>query len=152
MTANICSYLKGIEPTENGSLCTSPSEEYNYYKWTTSQVASQSFSIFVKYQLPPTFGGFADANTIKMVGRVSSATDAAVYYTVFDKDGNECGGTGSRTTVSTTANTWNTVDLASDETTCGFGPNDIITFEVDEYSKNNAYAYAGQITFTMKGK
>jgi hypothetical protein len=150
MTASICSNSKGIQPSY-GSICAS-GEEYNYYQWTTSQVTSQSYSIFVKYQLPPTFGGFADANTIKMVGRVSNTTDAAVYYTVY-RGSTECGGTGSRTLVTTpSANTWYQTNLASDETACSFAPNDIVTFEIDMYSKNNAYAYASQINFTMKGK
>jgi hypothetical protein len=150
MTASICSNAKAIQPTENSTLCAS-GEEYNFYRWTTSQVTSQSYSIFVKYQLPPTFGGFVDANTIKMIGRVSSTTDAALYYTVY-RGTTECGGTGSRTTISTSANAWNQVSLASDETACGFQPNDIVTFEIDMYSKNNAYVYASQLTFTMKGK
>jgi hypothetical protein len=151
MTASICSNAKGIQATENATLCAS-GEEYNFYRWTTSQVTSQSYSIFVKYQLPPTFGGFSDANTIKMVGRVSSTTDASLYYTVY-RGSTECGGTGSRTSVSAPgANAWNQVSLSADETACGFQPNDIVTFEIDMYSKNNAYVYASQITFNMKGK
>jgi hypothetical protein len=115
---------------------------------------AQTYSIFVKYQLPPTFGGFMDNNTIKMIGRVSSTTDASVAYAVFQNDGSQCGGTpAGTTTVTTSNNTWQEVSNNGNEaTTCTFSPNDIVTFRVDMSSKNNAYAYAGRITFTMKGK
>jgi hypothetical protein len=149
MTANICSGSSrmDIEPTE-GTIC-GATDEFNFYRWTTSQVSAQTYSIFVKYQLPPTFGGFFDDNTIKMVGRVSSTTDADVQYAVFQNDGTQCGST---TDVTTTGNTWQQVSQTGNETSCTFSPNDIITFRVDMSSKNNAYAYAGRITFTMKGK
>jgi hypothetical protein len=154
MTANICSGSSrmGIQPPE-GTIC-SANEEFNYYKWTTSQVTAQTFSIFVKYQLPPTFGGFMDNNTIKMVGRVSNTTDASVAYAVFQDDGVQCGGTPAGTTaVTSTANTWQEVSYnGSEATVCDFQPNDIITFRVDMSSRNNAFSYAGRVTFTMKGK
>jgi hypothetical protein len=152
MTANICSFAESINPggTE-GTLCASSGQEYNYYRWTTSQVSAQTYSIFVKYQLPPTYGGFSDANTIKLVGRVSSTTDADVAYAVFKNDGTQCG-SGTTDVTSGGANTWYQVSYTPDETGCGFQPNDIIMFRVDMSSKNNAYAYAGRITFTMKGK
>jgi len=154
VTANICSGSSrmSIQATE-GTICAS-TEEYNFYRWTTSQVTAQTYSIFVKYQLPPTFGGFASDSTIQMVGRVSSTTDASIAYAVFQNDGTECGGNpAGTTTVTTSNNTWQTVAYNGNEaTTCTFAPNDIVTFRVDMSSKNNAYAYASQITFTMKGK
>jgi hypothetical protein len=154
MTANICSgsTRMSLQPTE-GTICAS-TEEFNFYRWTTSQVSAQTYSIFIKYQLPPTFGGFMDDNTIKMIGRVSSTTDASIAYALFQNNGTQCGGTpAGTTTVTTTANTWQTVSYNGNEaTTCSFSPNDIITFRVDLSSKNNAYAYASQINFTMKGK
>ncbi len=154
MTANICSgsTRMSLQPTE-GTIC-APTEEFNFYRWTTSQVSAQTYSIFIKYQLPPTFGGFMDNNTIKMIGRVSSTVDASVAYALFQNNGTQCGGTpAGTTTVTTAANTWQTVSYNGNEaTTCTFAPNDIITFRVDMSSKNNAYAYASQINFTMKGK
>jgi hypothetical protein len=87
-----------------------------------------------------------------MVGRVSSTTDANVAYTVFQNNGTQCNGS-TPTTVSTSANTWVSQAYAGAEATaCTFNPGDIVTFRVDMSSKNNAYAYAGRITFTMKGK
>jgi hypothetical protein len=154
MTANICSGSSrmSLQPTE-GTICAA-TEEFNFYRWTTSQVSAQTYSIFIKYQLPPTFGGFMDDNTIKMTGRVSSTTDASIAYAVFQNNGTQCGGTpAGTTTVTTSANTWQTVSYNGNEATgCTFSPNDIITFRVDLSSKNNAYAYASQINFTMKGK
>ena len=106
-----------------------------------------------------------DGNTIQMAGRSSDTTNASVYYTLFDNSGNECGpGTSGsdpvdpdRTQVTTSSAAWQTVSLAADETSsassgCTFSANDVITFRVDMYAKNNATAYAGKITFTMKGK
>jgi hypothetical protein len=145
MTANICSNAQGI----NATLCANSGEEFNYYQWTTSQVSAQTYSIYVKYQLPPTFGGFLNSTTLKMVGRVSSTTDADVAYSVFENSGAACG---TSTNVTTSANTWQTVSYATDPNTCGFSPGDIIIFRVDMSSKNNAFSYAGRITFSMKGK
>jgi len=145
MTANICSAAGLI----NTTICSSSGDEFNYYQWTTSQVTNQTYSIYVKYQLPPTFGGFLNSTTVKMAGRVTSTTDASVAYSIFQNDGSACG---SSTPVTTSANTWQNVSYATDPNSCTFNPGDLIMFRVDMMAKNNADAYAGRITFSMKGK
>ena len=150
MTANMCSGSSRftIQPTE-GTICAA-AEEYNYYRWTSGQTSTQTYSIFVKYQLPPTFNNFLDANTIQAVGRISSTTDAALAFGVYGNTGTQCGST---TTIASSANTWTTTSLGgSSETSCGFVAGDIITFKIDMSSRNNAYAYVSNLMFTMTGK
>jgi hypothetical protein len=150
MTANMCSGSSrfGIQPTE-GTVCAA-TEEYNYYRWTSGQTTAQSYSIIAKYQLPPTFKNFLDLNTIQLAGRVSSTTDATIQYSVYGNTGTQCGTTTS--VANGAANTWSTVSLGGDETTCTFAGGDIMTIKIDVTSKNNAYAYVSNVYFTVLGK
>jgi hypothetical protein len=147
MTANICSGTSRL--SINTSIC-GATDDFNYYQWTTSQSLTQSYAIYVRYQLPPTFRNFQSDSTISLAARTSSTTDGAVWYSLFKPDGTACG---SETNATTSANTWATVSLGgTGETSCGFLAGDIMTFRIEMLSKNNAVVYASNLSFTMTGK
>ena len=156
MTASVCSGSGRLNV--NTTLCTGSTDDYNYYAWTSPQATSQTYSIYVRYQLPATYNGFLNANTIQLVGRTTSTTDGSVVYSLYSASGSTSCGTSAAlgtTTVTTSNNTWQQVSLAADETSgtadCTFAANDIITFRVDLAAKNNATVYASNLTFTTKG-
>jgi hypothetical protein len=76
MTADFCSNQTGVLDV-NTSLC-STGQAKNYYKWTSPQATQQTYSIYVTYQLPATFNGFSSDDTVQLVARTDSLTNAAV--------------------------------------------------------------------------
>jgi hypothetical protein len=146
MTANLCSGTSRL--SINTSLCAA-TEDFNYYQWTSPQTgSSQTYSIYVRYQLPATFSKFKDLNTVKLVARTSDTTNGSVAYAMYQANGTQCGST---TTVTSSNNTWQQVSMTGDETLCTFAANDIITFRIDVTAKNNALVYASNLTFTTTG-
>jgi hypothetical protein len=148
LTANLCSGTSRL--SINTTIC-GATDDYNYYDWTSSQAAAQTYSIYVRYQLPPTFKNFFDDNTIKMAARTTSTTDGSGSFSLFQANGTQCGSTTNLT--SGGANTWFNLSLGGGgETSCSFAAGDILTFRVDVSAKNNAHVYAANISFTMTGK
>jgi hypothetical protein len=152
MTANMCSGSSRLNINTSGPCAST--DDWNYYQWTTSQTLTQSYTIITRYQLPPTFRNFADANTVKLTARVSSTTDAAVWGSMYKTNASGATLCGSTTDLTTSggANTWSTTSLTGDETACSFTGGDFVTFRIDMLSKNNANAYVSNIAFTMTGK
>jgi hypothetical protein len=156
MTAGVCSGSGRLNV--NTSLCSTSTDDYNYYAWTSPQATSQTYSIYVRYQLPATYNGFLSSSTVKLIGRTTSTTDGSVVYALYSATGSTACGTSAAlgtTTVTSSNNTWQQVNLAADETSatadCTFAANDIITFRIDMAAKNNATVYASNLTFTTKG-
>jgi len=146
LTSNICSGTSKL--SINTSTCAA-TEDYNYYQWTSPQATNQTYSLYLRYQLPATFKNFASSSTITLTGRTSSTTDGSVAYTMYKPDGTLCG---TATTVTTSANTWQTVSLGGDETTCSLSGNDIVMFKIDVTAKNSANVYVSNLSFLTLGK
>ncbi|HSX00808.1 MAG TPA: hypothetical protein VLF67_01080, partial [Candidatus Saccharimonas sp.] len=146
MTASLCSGTSRF--SLNTTVCAA-TEEFNYYQWTSTQATAQQYSIYAKYQLPPTFNGFVDDNTIQMTARTTNTTNGSVKLSVWGNTGTQCGST---TTITSSANTWQTVSLTGNETGCGFVAGDVITFRVDMSANSSAQVFASNISFTMTGK
>jgi hypothetical protein len=146
MTSNICSGTSKL--SINTGICAA-TEDYNYYQWTSPQATNQTYSLYLRYQLPATFKNFASSSTITLTGRTSSTTDGSVAYTMYKPDGTLCG---TATTVTSIANTWQSVSLNGDETTCTLNGNDIVMFKIDVTAKNNANLYVSNLSFLTKGK
>ena len=147
MTADLCSGTSFL--SINTSLC-GASESRNFYKWTTPQVSSQTYSIYISYQLPSTFNGFADASTVKLTGRTSSTSGGnGVTFALYQANGTQCGTT---TTVNTVIDTWETTSLSGDETACAFAANDVITFRINMTASSSSNAFSSNFSFTTLGK
>jgi hypothetical protein len=146
MIADLCSGSSRLNI--NATVCGS-TEDYNYYRWTSPQATNQTYSVYLRYQLPATFKNFADQNTITLTARTSSTPDGSVAFTMYKPDGTLCG---TSTTVTSSANTWQTVSLGGDETTCSLAANNIVLFKIDVTARNNAFVYASNLSFLTKGQ
>lgn len=150
MTADFCANDSDLSI---GDLCES-GESRSYYQWTSPQASMQSYSIFVSYELPPTFESFADSNTIRLTWRTDSANgdDGTVAYQVFRDASNSgvtsCDGTNSSTETNPSADTWHTTIYEGDEIQCGFSGNDRVIFKIDVSARNNANVYVEDLQFT----
>ena len=160
MTADLCADQSGVLQV-NAALCdgtgTPAVKATNYYKWTSPQASQQTYSIYVSYQLPTTFKGFASDDTVQLTARVDSTTNAAVTYEMFRSEGGtlyKCG-TGE-TAVTTNPNEWQTVGINGNESTgCGFSSSSggaYVIFKINVKANSNANAYVSTLSFTTTGK
>jgi hypothetical protein len=156
MTSDLCSggnlHINdgtGGQPTICGT-----NETYNFYRWTSPQVTTQTYSVYVTYQLPTTFKSFASGQT-SLMGRTDS-TNASVGYQVYrNNSGTGLTACGSVVSVSSGAQTtWQTKAAtgAADPSTCNFGPGDSIVFKIDMAASQNANAYVGNLNFTFSNR
>ena len=154
MTADFCSNDTAL--SVNSTLC-STGQAKNYYKWTSPQATQQTYSIYVTYQLPATFNGFASDDTVQLVARTDSLTNAAVTYEMFKSTGSavtQCGS--GETTVVTTADTWQSVGISGNESTgCSFNSSsasNFVIFKINMKANSNANAYVSTLSFTTTGR
>jgi hypothetical protein len=154
MTADFCSNDAAL--TVNAGLCDT-GQAKNYYRWTSPQASQQPYSIYVTYQLPATFNGFSSDDTVQLVARTDSTTNAAVTYEMFKSTGSavtQCGA--GETTVVTTANTWQSVGINGNESTgCSFNSSsagNFIIFKINMKANSNANAYVSTLSFTTTGR
>jgi hypothetical protein len=156
MTAGLCSGTARL--TIDTTLCSTSTDDYNYYKWTSPQASFQYYTIYVRYQLPATYNGFLSASTINLTARTSATADGTVVYSLYKPASTTSCGTSASlgtTNAAASAGSWLTTPLAADETSgttdCTFAANDIITFKIDLGARNGASVYASNLTFTTKG-
>lgn len=109
----------------NATVCTTAGDEHNYYSWTTTS-GTNDYDIYMRYQIPSDFDGFAVANTIKLTGWRSTATEL-VELAMFQADGAQCGTT---TNVATTNTAWTQVAMGGTHTSCAIAAGDIVTFRI----------------------
>ncbi len=159
MTSDFCSGTAGItindgsggQPTVCGST-----ETYNFYKWTTPQVTTQAYSIWVTYQLPSTFKSFGSGTT-SLKGRVDNTTNAAISYSVYKSNGSGltlCGTVNVATAAGVGANAWDpgTATGTADPSTCSFAASNSVVFKITMSSKSNANAYISNIGFAFSNR
>jgi hypothetical protein len=150
LTSDICSGTSKL--SINTSICAA-AEDYNYYQWTSPQTSAQTYSLYVRYQLPATFKSFASANTILLTARTSDITNGnGVKYTMYTPDGAVCGT--ANTQVTSTANTWQQASING--TGCNLEANDIIMFKIDVTASSvggvPSSAYVSNLSFLTKGQ
>lgn len=158
MTSDFCSSAAGININDGTSgqptICGS-NETFNFYKWTSPQSTSQTYSIYVTYQLPGTFKEFASGQT-SLAGRISSTSNSNVTYQVY-RSNPTTGLTACSSAVginTASPNTWQTLVAtgAADPSTCGFIPSDSIVFKINLSANNTANAYVGNLNFTFSNR
>ncbi|MCA9333198.1 carbohydrate binding domain-containing protein, partial [Candidatus Saccharibacteria bacterium] len=158
MTTDFCSNDTAL--SVNTSLC-STGEAKNFYKWTSPQATQQTYSIYVTYQLPATFKGFASDDTVQLVGRVDNTTNAAVTYEMFKSTGSavtQCG-TGETDVIAGgggSADTWYSYGINGNESTgCSFtssSAGNFVIFKINLKANSNASAYVSTLSFTSTGQ
>ncbi len=154
MTADFCGNGGGLNI--NPALCSS-GQARNFYKWTSPQATEQVYSIYVTYQLPASFKGFASDETVQLTARTDSTTNGAVTYEMFRNEGGAITACGTATTVaSASANQWDTVGINGNEaTSCGFttsSANAFVIFKINVKAKSSANVYVGTLGFTTTGR
>jgi hypothetical protein len=149
LTSDFCGNGGGL--SANVSFCAA-GDARNYYRWTSPQATSQTYSIYVTYKLPSTFKAFVAGSTT-LTGQVSSTSDADVQYTIVKKSG------GSLTSCSTAksvitgaAGSWWTTTPTTDPSSCSFSANDTIIFKIDVVAKSNASAYPENLNFQFSNQ
>ena len=155
MNSDFCSDALNVNDGSSGqpSVC-GTNQTYNFYKWTSPQTSSQTYSIYVTYQLPSTFKSFSPGSTsIKArTDSGSSGGNAAVQYTVMRNNGSGLTTCGSPVSVSTgTQTAWQPGQATgtADPSTCGFAAGDSIVFKIDVSASRNAIAYLSDLGFTF---
>ena len=158
MTADFCSNDTAL--SVNSTLC-STGQAKNFYRWTSPQATSQTYSIYVTYQLPATFNGFSSDDTVQLVGRVDSTTNASVTYEMYKSTGSavtQCG-TGETNVITGgggSANTWYSYGINGNEATgCSFSSSsasNFIIFKINLKANSNANAYVSTLSFTTTGR
>ena len=148
MTADFCGNGGGL--SVNTSFCAS-GEARNYYRWTSPQATSQTYSIYVSYRLPSTFKTFVSGTT-SLTGLVDNTANAGVSYSIFRKQsgGGLTSCSTSRNVVgsgSGSINTWTTVAPTSDPSGCTFAGGDTVVIQITVTAQSNASAYVENLTF-----
>jgi hypothetical protein len=153
MSSDICSGTLHINDATNPPIICSPTETYNFYKWTSPQPSKQTYSIYVTYQLPGTFKQFASGQTSVMAR--TDSDNAEVTYSIYKNDGTGLTRCGPSVTVSAgVQSAWQigSANGATDPATCGFGAGNSIVFKIDMAAYNNANAYLGNLNFTFSNR
>lgn len=152
MISDLCSDFLNINDGSSGqSTICGANETYNFYNWTSPQASSQTYSIYVTYQLPNTFKSFTSGST-SLQGRVSSTSNASVSYSIYKNTGSSMVQCGTSVSVGGgAANTWETkvASGAADPSACGFSAGNSIVFKISMSANSNANAYIGNIGFTF---
>ena len=159
MTADFCADESGVLSV-NAAICDGTGSPAviagNYYRWTSPQATQQTYSIYVSYQLPAEFGSFADDNTVKLTARTDNVTNGIATYEMFRSEGGTLYACGSETTVTTSANTWQTVSINGNESSgCGFtsaSADNTVIFKINVKANSNANVYVGNLSFTTLGQ
>jgi len=152
MISDLCSDFLNINDGSSSqpTIC-STNETYNFYNWTSPQASSQTYSIYVTYQLPSTFKSFTSGST-SLQGRVSSTSNASVSYGIYKNTGSSMTQCGSNVSVASgAANAWETkvASGAADPSACSFAAGNSIVFKISLSANSNANAYIGNIGFTF---
>jgi len=112
----------------------------NYYKWRTSQVASQSYDIWVKVNLPNDFLTFSSVS----VEGFRSGTNDRVYFAIFDTANTQSSTTsGKGTSVATSNGTWTNTTISSPAGTYTAGQT--VTFRIRMEANQNQNVRVGKI-------
>lgn len=152
MISDLCSDFLNINDGSSSqpTIC-STNETYNFYNWTSPQASSQTYSIYVTYQLPSTFKSFTSAST-SLQGRVSNTSNASINYGIYKNTGSSMVQCGTNVSVASgAANAWETkvATGAADPSACGFAAGNSIVFKISMSANSNANAYIGNIGFTF---
>jgi hypothetical protein len=152
MTSDFCSGSSHLGVPSASNPCAA-TEEHNYYSWTGA--ATNDYDVWVRYQLPSDFDGWASNSSIQMYGWRTSATEK-VELSVYNSAFGQCGST---TEINSSNTTWQTLAMTGSETTdancnlTNMPAGSMIYFRVHmTAAASGNYARAGEINFTYLSK
>jgi hypothetical protein len=112
----------------------------NFYKWRTTQAASQSYDIWVKVSLPNDFSSFS---SVSIEGFRSSAT-GRVYFAIFDTANAQSSTTsGKGTSIATSDGAWTNTLVSAPAGTYTAGQT--VTFRIRMEAPQNQNVRVGKI-------
>ncbi len=154
ISSDLCSDTLNINDGSSGqpNVCAT-NETYNFYRWTTTETAAQTRSIYVTYQLPASFKEFI-ANSTSLMGRTDH-TNAIVNYQVYRDNDSGLTACGSAVSVSTgAASSWQTGNASgdADPSSCQFQAGDSILFRINLTTTNGTNAYVSNLNFAFSSK
>src|SRR5262249_48169181 len=152
MTSDFCGNGGGL--SVNTGLCAS-GEARNFYKWTSPQSNSQTYTVYVTYKLPSTFKSFVSSTTTA-TGRVDNTTNAGGAYAIYKSTGGTITSCSASANVvgngSGSVNTWTSQAPTTDPSTCGFAANNYIIFAITTTANTNSSAYLENLNFTFSNQ
>jgi hypothetical protein len=124
MTSDFCSGSSRLNI--NTAVCTNATESHNYYTWTTTQVTSQNYDIYVRWQVPSDFSGWTSDTALSGYGWKTASGDA-VTLSMYNSSGTQCGSSTDLTNATTGA--WAS-STQSGLNACGVTAGSIVIFKI----------------------
>ncbi|MEO8691320.1 MAG: hypothetical protein ABI397_00880 [Candidatus Saccharimonas sp.] len=151
ISSNFCSSALNVNDGTSGQqdVC-GTNETYNYYRWTSSEVSTQTRSIYITYKLADNFKQFVAGST-SLLGKTDSA-DATVAYQLY-RNNAVSGLTTCGTPIEVSTGVQSTWQKASatdtnDPANCGFKAGDNIVVKISLSADADANAYVSNLSFT----
>lgn len=154
MTTGFCSDSLNLNDGSSSqpTIC-SANETFNYYKWTSAEITSQSRSIFVTHQLPSNFKNFVTGST-SLMGRTDSANSSVTYQIYRNNSGGLSPCSTAQTVATGSSSTWqkHTATSAADPANCSFAAGDSIVFRIDASTSADKNAYISNLNFAFSNQ
>lgn len=133
----------GVGDTNTGTMTSSVdyTNRMNYYKWTTTSVANQTYDVVMQVPIPQDFSAFAATNPIRISTYTSSTTNGLVTFELRDSSNTVIHNFVSVTP--TANNTWQTKDPGT--VTGTYTAGDYLTIRVRMQSPTNGDIRIGNI-------
>lgn len=141
----VCATANSGSMTSGFTGVATPSAIQNYYKWTTSNAASQCYDVVVRIPVPNDFSAWSSAPTIS---GLSSDGTAGLNVEIRDTTGTV--DSSNYTALPLGTNTWTTTTLGG--LTGTYTAGGTMTVRIRMSAINNDYAMAGQITLPYYAK
>ena len=129
---------------------TTASSYRNYYNWTTSQGASQTYSVWIKVPLPADFDSWTSASALTVEAWSDTLANTAVTATTYDT-GNTVACSGVSVEPGSPS-TWADTTPTNCTTTGTWAANGIMTVKLDLSSLSGANVRVGRLYLQYKSK
>ncbi|MDB5169604.1 MAG: exported protein of unknown function, partial [Candidatus Saccharibacteria bacterium] len=154
LTSDLCANVGAFTGGSaiNSGVCSTSGDFYNYYNWSTIQPTNQSYSIYIRYQLPATYKSIS--GNVSLNARRTATTGDDVAFSMYNASGTQCGSTASLSGGSVAANTWAALNITNN---CSLVANDIILFKIDVTAVASGGGaaqpvYVSNLSFLAKGQ
>ncbi len=137
----------GVMTSDND---TTASSYRNYYNWTTSQGASQTYSVWIKVPLPADFDSWTSASALTVEAWSDTLANTAVTATTYDT-GNTVACSGVSIEPGSPS-TWADTTPTNCTTTGTWAANGIMTVKLDLSSLSGANVRVGRLYLQYKSK
>lgn len=130
----------------NTNVCNNPTDERNYYSWTTAEAAAQDYDLYVRYRIPTDYDTGSMTNLRFWAKGTSTTTDIASLAL----HGGSSTACSTITNAVTINSTWAESAQASPLGSCTIIAGDYVTFKIKLTAGQNNTVHAGAINFTYR--